>query len=95
MTERLPGCDIEWLDINKEPEALAHRGVEIDEVRRKLYVEDEQGNLHVGAAAFAALWSETPRQRLLSMPGLKTVSRWVYDAFAAVLYAWNRQRGRW
>src|SRR5262249_55587609 len=35
------GCrDIEWLDINDDPDALASRGVNIDNVRRKLYVED-------------------------------------------------------
>src|SRR5262249_21168968 len=69
------GCgDIEWLDINDDPDALASRGVGIDDVRRKLYVEDERGDLHVGAAAFAALWRQTPGERwlgrLVSLPVL-------------------------
>jgi predicted DCC family thiol-disulfide oxidoreductase YuxK len=91
--------DIEWVDINHDSNALADRGVTIDDVRRKLYVEDEQGKLHVGSEAFAALWCETPGQRgrgrLVSLPVLSAVSRWAYNAFAAALYAWNRYRGRW
>src|SRR5256885_15802222 len=59
---RMEGCAIEWRDINRPPDALAARGVTLDDVRRKLYVEDERGDLHVGAAAFAALWRETPGQ---------------------------------
>jgi predicted DCC family thiol-disulfide oxidoreductase YuxK len=93
------GCDIEWLDINAAPDALAPRGVTIDDVRRKLYVEDERGTLHVGADAFAALWRETPGRtglaRLLAAPGFAAAARWLYDRFADLLYAWNRRKGRW
>lgn len=92
-------CEIEWLDINDDPHALADRGVSLDDVRRKLYVEDENGQLAVGAAAFAALWRETPGQRVLgrltAAPILSTLARWLYDAFAALLYAWNRHHKRW
>ena len=93
------GCSIEWHDINEEPGALAARGIGIDDVRRKLYAENAQGEFYVGSAAFAALWSETPRQRwlgrLVGAPGVSAISRWCYDAFAAALYAWNRRKGRW
>ena len=54
------GCEIEWRDINEEPEALVQHGITLDDVRRKLYVEDEHGSLRVGADAFTALWQETP-----------------------------------
>jgi predicted DCC family thiol-disulfide oxidoreductase YuxK len=59
------GCEIEWRDITKEPDALIQRGITVDDVRRKLYVEDEQGDLCAGAEAFAALWQETPGWRWL------------------------------
>lgn len=99
MAETAPACAIEWRDINDEPEALASRGVTLDDVRRKLYVEDDQGRLHVGAEAFAALWRETPGQRwagrLLRLPVIATLSRWAYDRFAAALYVWNRWHRRW
>ena len=99
MAESAPACAIEWHDINDEPEGLATRGISVDDVRRKLYVEDDQGRLHVGAAAFGALWRETPGQRwaghLLRLPVVATLSRWVYDGFAVMLYAWNRWHRRW
>ena len=93
------GCEIEWRDITKEPDALIQRGITVDDVRRKLYVEDEQGDLCAGAEAFAALWQETPGWRwlgrLLSVPGISALARWAYNRFADRLYAWNRRKGRW
>jgi predicted DCC family thiol-disulfide oxidoreductase YuxK len=93
------GSDIEWCDIARHPEALDGLGVSVDEVRRKLYVEDEQGKLHIGADAFSALWLETPGRRwlgrLMALPGLSRLARWAYDRFADALYAWNRRHGRW
>jgi predicted DCC family thiol-disulfide oxidoreductase YuxK len=96
---KMSACAIEWRDINEDRDALAARGVTIDDVRRKLYVEDEAGKLHVGSAAFAALWRETPGQRwwgrVAALPVIATLARWAYDAFAAGLYRWNRAKGRW
>ena len=93
------GREIEWCDIDQDPAALAKRGIALDDVRRKLYVEDERGNLRIGADAFTALWQETPGwtwlARLLSAPGISAFARWTYDRFADLLYAWNRRQGRW
>lgn len=91
--------DVEWIDINDDPDALAARGVSLDDVRLKLYVEDASGELQVGADAFAELWRATPGQRwlgrLVALPVLNTLARWAYNAFAAQLYRWNRRHGRW
>lgn len=99
MQGELPHCTVEWLDINDDRHALADRGVSLDDVRLKLYVEDEEGKLQVGAAAFATLWRDTPSQRwlgrLVSRPGFSTLARGLYDLFAVVLYRWNRYKGRW
>jgi len=93
------GRGIEWCDIAADPAALAPRGIAVDDVRRKLYVEDEQGALHIGADAFTALWRETPGRRwmarLLSAPGVSGLARWGYDRFADLLYWWNRRQRRW
>jgi predicted DCC family thiol-disulfide oxidoreductase YuxK len=101
--ERMQACGtgdaVEWIDINDDPDALAARGVSLDDVRLKLYVEDAAGDLHVGADAFADLWRATPGQRwlgrLVSLPVLRTLARWAYNAFAVQLYRWNRRHGRW
>jgi predicted DCC family thiol-disulfide oxidoreductase YuxK len=99
MTSAGAGNAADWRDINDDPNALRFCGAEVNDVRRKLYVLDDAGNVHIGAAAFAALWRATPGQRwlgrLLSLPPLAAAARWSYDAFAALLYAWNRRQGRW
>ena len=93
------GAEAEWIDIHNHPEALREIGAEQEFVRRKLHVTDAAGELHVGSEAFTALWSRTAGQRwlgrLCAMPVLRTLSRWAYDAFAALLYRWNRMRRRW
>jgi predicted DCC family thiol-disulfide oxidoreductase YuxK len=90
---------IDWRDINREPDALAACGASLDDVRRKLYVIDDAGAVHIGADGFTALWRATPGQRwfgrLLASPGFKTLGHALYDWFADRLYAWNRRKGRW
>jgi predicted DCC family thiol-disulfide oxidoreductase YuxK len=59
-------------------------------------VIDRDGRLLVGVPAFAALWRELPRHRwlarLATAPLLLPLWTALYDALAAVLYAWNRRR---
>lgn len=97
--ERAGASPVEWRDINDEPDALAACGASIDDVRRKLYLVDDAGAVHVGTEAFAALWRATPGQRWLgraiTLPILGAVAHALYDWFADRLYAWNRRKGRW
>ncbi|HEX3973139.1 MAG TPA: DUF393 domain-containing protein [Stellaceae bacterium] len=99
MAGENPNCAIEWIDINADPDALAKRGVTLDDVRLKLYVEDDAQQLHAGAEAFASLWQATPSQRVLgrlvSLPIIAPLARLAYNAFAVLLYRWNRWCGRW
>ncbi|MGH8195964.1 MAG: DCC1-like thiol-disulfide oxidoreductase family protein [Woeseiaceae bacterium] len=68
-------------------------------MRERLHVVDEAGVVHVGSDAFAELWSKTPDQRSLARivraPVLGSCSRLLYNVFAALLYRWNRTKGRW
>ncbi|WP_446830024.1 DCC1-like thiol-disulfide oxidoreductase family protein [Candidatus Foliamicus sp.] len=68
-------------------------------VRERLHVVGEDGALHVGAEAFAELWSKNPSQRALSRlvrtPGVGQLARWLYNGFAKLLYWWNRRNQRW
>ncbi|AOG04690.1 thiol-disulfide oxidoreductase DCC family protein [Bosea sp. RAC05] len=90
---------IEFRDINHEPEALASCGATLDQIRRRLHVIDENGKLVVGADVAIEIWRRTPGEHwLATLTGnrvVKPVTRFVYDRFADLLYAWNKRRGHW
>ena len=90
---------IEFLDINLEPDALARFGASIEDVRRRLHATDADGRLLVGADVAVAVWRATPGEgwlaTLFGNPVALPLTRFVYDRFADLLYAWNRRNGRW
>jgi predicted DCC family thiol-disulfide oxidoreductase YuxK len=90
---------IQFKDINEQPEALAHYGASLDDIRRRLHATDEAGRLIVGADVAVALWRLTPGHgwlaALLGNRLTLPVTRFVYDRFADILFAWNRRKGRW
>jgi predicted DCC family thiol-disulfide oxidoreductase YuxK len=90
---------IEFRDINLEAEALARFGAGVEDVRRRLHGVDADGRLHVGADCAIEIWRRTPGDgwlaRLLGLPVLRQISRFGYDRFADLLYAWNRRKGHW
>ena len=91
--------DIEFRDINQQPDALASYAVSLDDVRRRLHATDETGRLIVGADVAIAIWLITKGEGwLASLFGnrlMLPVTRCTYDRFADVLFAWNRQKGHW
>jgi predicted DCC family thiol-disulfide oxidoreductase YuxK len=90
---------IDFRDINLEPDALARYGADVDDVRRRLHAVDAEGRLFVGADCAIAIWLATPGQawlgRLFDLPVLRQITRFAYDRFADVLFAWNRWMGHW
>ena len=76
-----------------------HYGVTLDDIRRRLHATDEAGRLIVGADVALALWKLTPGEgwlaALLGNRVMLPLTRFVYDRFADVLFAWNKRRGRW
>ena len=90
---------IEFRDINLEPEALAKYGASLADVRRRLHATDEAGRLLVGADVAIAVWRLTPGESWLAAlfgnPVVRPLTRFVYDRFADLLYAWNWRKGRW
>ena len=98
---RMQACsiDAEWVDIHREPEALKEIDASQEFVRERLHVVDDAGELHIGAAAISALWSKTPGRRRLAafmrVAPIRVLSAWLYNAFAAGLYRWNKLLGRW
>jgi predicted DCC family thiol-disulfide oxidoreductase YuxK len=90
---------VAFKDINDEPEALATHGADVDDVRRRLHATDEEGHLIVGADVALLLWKLTPGEgwlaKLLGNPVMRPVTRFGYDRFADLLFAWNKRRGHW
>ena len=99
LLEAVKAGRIEFLDINLEPDALAHFGASLDDIRRRLHATDEDGRLLVGADVALAVWRRTPGQAwiagLLGAPGIRTLTCFAYDRFADLLFAWNKRHGRW
>jgi len=96
---RMEGCEVQWIDIHADENAVCEINAEREFVRERLHVVDENGETKIGADAFETLWRHTKGQQLLArltrLPGINTVSRWLYNGFAAGLYSWNRRKGRW
>jgi predicted DCC family thiol-disulfide oxidoreductase YuxK len=90
---------IEFRDINLEPDALARFGAKIEDIRRRLHGVDADGRLHVGADCAIEIWRRTPGDvwlsRVLGAPVLRQITRFGYDRFADLLYAWNQRYRRW
>jgi predicted DCC family thiol-disulfide oxidoreductase YuxK len=90
---------ISFKDINKEPNALASYGASLDDVRRRLHATNESGPLIVGADVMVAIWRMTSGEgwlaSLFGNPVILPVTRFTYDRFADMLFAWNKWKGHW
>ena len=99
LVEAVKAGRVAFLDINMETDALAAHGATLDDIRRRLHATDAEGRLLVGADVAIAVWRATPGEgwlaALFGNPLMLPLTRFVYDRFANVLYAWNRRKGRW
>lgn len=100
--DRMQACgvdNVEWIDVHNNPQAVREVGADLETVREKLHVKNADGSIAIGADAFTALWSRTPGQRWLAaigrLPLLHALSQVLYNAFARLLYRWNRGKGHW
>lgn len=99
LIEAVKAGRIEFRDINTEPTALARYGRGLEDIRRRLHATDAGGKLLVGADVAVAVWLITPGEgwlaTLFGNPAALPLTRYAYDRFADLLYAWNRRKGRW
>ena len=90
---------VEFRDINLEPDALAAHKVTVEDIRRRLHALDGNENLVVGADVAIALWRLTQGQgwlaKLFGNPIFLPLTRFGYNRFADLLYAWNKWMGHW
>lgn len=100
--KRMQDCginDIEWVDVHNNPDAVSEVGSSLEQVRERLHLKDDKGQLNIGADAFIHLWQQTPNQRwlarLFQLPAIRSLARLTYNAFARLLYLWNRALKHW
>ena len=90
---------ISFKDINDAPGALGAYGASVDDVRRRLHATDEAGRLVVGADVAIAIWRMTPGEgwiaTLFGNRVVLPITRFGYDRFADLLFAWNKWKGHW
>jgi predicted DCC family thiol-disulfide oxidoreductase YuxK len=86
-------------DINDEPTALSAYGASLEDIRRRLHATDDEGRLIVGADVVIAIWRRTAGEgwlaRLFGNRLMLPLTRFGYDRFADLLFAWNRWKGHW
>ena len=57
---------LEWVDLTRNPDALAAEGIDFVQAMQTLHVRARDGRLLSGAHAFAAIWAELPGYRWLA-----------------------------
>lgn len=58
---------IRWVDISREKSVLHAYGLDYEAAMARLHVKDRRGNWHIGAYAFAELWSHLAGYRWLAL----------------------------
>ena len=84
-------------EISREATDLEHYRLSTDDLKKRLYVIDETGNMKGGAEAFILVWQQIPRYRwaarVLAWKPTFWLAEMVYDGVVApCLFEWNRQR---
>jgi len=96
---RAGASKVDWIDVHRDPAVVGEIGASCEFVRERLHVVDEEGKVRVGTEAFGVLWRHTRGQegwaRIAGLPLIRTLARWGYNAFAALLYRWNKLNQRW
>ena len=96
---KMQACNISWVDVHTRPEAALELGTDLESVRERLHVRDENGRVVIGAPALMALWDRTPGQqlwgRIAKWPGVNSLIQLAYNTFAKCLYRWNRWKKHW
>lgn len=96
---KMENCPVEWQDVHLNNSAVEKIAAELEFVRERLHVIDEQRKLNIGLDAFIAIWRNSPKEkwkaRLFALPIVRPLSANAYNLFAALLYRWNRAKKHW
>jgi predicted DCC family thiol-disulfide oxidoreductase YuxK len=92
-------CEIQWNDVHKDHRLVKKLGSDLEYVRERLHVVDENGRLQVGFDAFLTIWrtspTETWKAKFFGLPLIKQICRVSYTFFAILVYKWNRALKHW
>lgn len=92
-------CAIQWNDIHHDNTLISELASDLELVRERLHVVDENGDLQIGLNAFLVLWRHSPKElwkaKLLELPVIKQLGQVAYNLFAAALYKWNKAKNHW
>ena len=78
---------VSWIDINADSQPLAHYSISQEAAMKRLHVTQD-GQIVVGARAFAAVWSQLPGYRLI-VPIVKLRPiMWLLDS----VYSWFAEK---
>ncbi|MEM1375966.1 MAG: DUF393 domain-containing protein [Pseudomonadota bacterium] len=90
--------EVEFRDINLEPERLSEFGATLEHIRKRLHAT-RGADMIVGADVAIEIWRITSGQKWLALlfgnPAIRPLTRLGYNLFAELLYAWNKWRGSW
>ena len=92
-------CKIQWNDVHKDNDLVSEIDSDLESVRERLHLIDENGELQVGFDAFLAIWRNSPREiwkaKLFCLPVVRQCCQLVYNIFAVALYKWNKAKKHW
>ncbi|MCE7913228.1 MAG: DUF393 domain-containing protein [Nitrosomonas sp. PRO4] len=97
--QKMSVCEMQWNDVHKDNRSAAEISTDLEFVRERLHVIDENGDLQIGFDAFLAIWRNYPKEiwkyKVFGLPVLKQFCRFGYNVFAIALYRWNKWKSHW
>ena len=93
--KKIADCNLEWIDITNNDEALKITSKSQEELLRRLHVIDD-GKVIGGAKAFIIIWSKIPKYKFLSkifsIKPLFFIFHYLYEVAAYFLFLKNRKQ---
>ena len=81
-----PPMQFTWLDVANDPNAMINYNISQSEALLFLHAFDETDKIYVGSEAFALIWKNLPRWKVLghiiSLPVVSWVTKYAYVWFA-------------
>ena len=96
---KMNDCNVEWNDVHTDNSKADAVDSELEYIREKLHVVDENGKTQIGFDAFLTIWRYSEKEKwkaiLLGLPGIKQICSLLYNLFARFLYKWNKGKQHW